>query len=209
MATSQSTKRKARCGFVKDPRPCLHCGEPFRPTNTQVRAGQGKYCSRACSYAHRTRSVAERLWEKADRSGGPDSCWLWQKFRTKLGYGTFCDGDGKTVWAHRAAWIITHGPIPEGLEVCHNCPGGDNPSCINPAHMFLGTRRENALDALAKGRTARGSRSGGAKLTEGQVITIRARYAAGGISQMQLSREYGVRDNLIHRIIKRKIWTHI
>ncbi len=134
-----------------------------------------------------------RFWARVDSSGGPDTCWPWLGAVTpqRGGYGELHYIDRQ--WrAHRLAWTLANGrPIPTGLNICHRC---DNPPCCNPAHLFPGTALENAHDAMAKGRTARGERSGmrkhverrnwgarngHAKLTELQVVEILTRVRAG------------------------------
>lgn len=92
--------------------------------------------------------VSVRLAARLDVSGGPDSCWEYQAARSPRGYGTI-GVMGKTRRAHRVAWELANGPIPEGLLVCHHC---DNPPCCNPAHLFLGTDKDNVADMRAKGR---------------------------------------------------------
>jgi hypothetical protein len=93
-------------------------------------------------------AVAERFWARVDVRG-PDECWLWLGGKTSGGYGQFTM-NGKRRSAHVASWVLSHGePFPEGKIGCHSC---DNPPCVNPAHVWPGTMRENALDAVAKGR---------------------------------------------------------
>ncbi|KKM18075.1 hypothetical protein LCGC14_1669330 [marine sediment metagenome] len=91
-----------------------------------------------------------RFFDKVDRSG--TGCQEWQAGKTKGGYGTF-QLDGKTQYAHRVMWSCSFGDIPDGLQVLHRC---DNPSCVNPAHLFLGTHADNMKDMRDKGRHSKG-----------------------------------------------------
>lgn len=86
---------------------------------------------------------------KVDNKTG---CWIW-KGKTTNGYGTF-----QNIQAHRASWMLYRGVIPKGRNVCHNCPEGDNPICVNPDHLFTGTQKDNIQDCLRKGRFNHGSR---------------------------------------------------
>lgn len=135
-----------------------------------------------------------------------DRCWLWIGGNKGNGYGSF-NLAGKTVPAHRAAFILFCDGDPTGLDVCHRC---DNRACVNPSHLFLGTRLENMRDCLAKGRTARGDRlnprhgeySSSAKLDWQRVRAIRA----SSEPSKQLARTYGVSADSINRIRRNDTW---
>jgi hypothetical protein len=143
-----------------------------------------------------------------DRSRGPESCWTWQAGFYNTGYGQ-TSYLGKKWAAHRLAWTLTNGPIPPGIEACHNCPDGDNPACCNPAHLFLGTQRDNLADMRSKDRQVRGDDHGQAKVTAPVVRAIRDRYAAGGVTQRTLAAEFGIARNTVSVILSRKIWRHV
>lgn len=160
-----------------------------------------------------TRPIAERFWEKV-RIAGPDECWIWIGTRHGKGYGQIkCElgsGPPSTMKAHRVSWELAHGPIPGDLWVLHHC---DNPPCVNPAHLFLGTNQDNSDDRDAKGRRVgpTGKNVHTAKLTEEMVRSIRAEYVPGwgGMNMYRLSEKYGVTRPTIGNIIRRKIWKHV
>lgn len=151
-----------------------------------------------------TLPIEERFWPKV-RGGAPDECWEWQASRTPGGYGRIGCGDRVGGWAaaHRVSWELHHGPIPSGLLVLHRC---DNPPCVNPAHLFLGTHADNGADRDAKGRRndARGERHASARLTVEQVREIRAQL--GDVPKKELARRYGVRYQSIQAIASGKSW---
>jgi len=117
------------------------------------------------------------------------------------GYGMFNRYPG-LITASRMAWIFAYGEIPDGLCVLHKC---DNPRCVDYLHLFLGTRRDNHLDKVAKGRSNRGMRHGHAKLTDAQVLEIRAMSG----TQKSIAERFGVDQGLISKILSRKYWSHI
>ncbi len=148
-----------------------------------------------------------RFWPKVAR-GTTDECWEWLGNRGRNRYGLFRVGSNKLdpkIGAHRAAWIFTHGPIPAGLEVCHRC---DNPTCVNPAHLFLGSHAENMEDAARKQRFPHrgGSDNPAARLTAEQVAAIRETYQARGVTQQALAIRYGVSRPQISHIVRGKRW---
>lgn len=132
-------------------RVCEWCGKEFPVWPKIAIRDNRRHCSTGCRTNNLYGPFPDRFWAKIDRSVGPDSCWLWTG-KTDHGYGAALAEDGRLVRAHRLAWVLLVGPIPEGLEVCHDCPGGDNPTCVNPAHLFIGTHQENMQDASRKGR---------------------------------------------------------
>lgn len=139
----------------------------------------------------------------------PSGCHEWQGSVGKHGYGKLSINN-KMVLAHRIAWEIEHGPIPDGMDCCHTC---DNRRCVNPAHMFIGTRKDNMHDASLKGRLSRthqpkGERHGNAKLTDESVRVIR-RLAMDGASYKSIARIYGVSDTLIRMAVNRQTWKHV
>lgn len=99
-------------------------------------------------------TVEQRFWAKVDRRG-PDDCWLWAASLNNWGYGRF-RLNGRARSAHVIAWTLARGDIPAGLFVLHNCPSGDNPACVNPGHLWLGTHQDNMDDMARKGRRYRG-----------------------------------------------------
>ncbi len=144
--------------------------------------------------------LAARFWKKVNKDGpivrpelGP--CWIWTGSIDIGGYGhLYFGGRGsKEAKAHRIAWLLVNGPIPNGLLVLHKC---DNRPCIRPDHMFIGTAGDNARDAVAKGRWRMGERNGNAKLTDADVPEIRRRLAAGE-KQRDLAAVFKVSQHLI------------
>lgn len=137
-------------------------------------------------------------------------CWIWQKKRSRNGYGELGYGGGKNARAHRVSYEVFNGPIGERLDVCHRC---DVRACVNPAHLFLGTRSDNLRDASAKNRTSRthqkkGAAHPSAKLTDATVLSILARLKAGE-PKARIARSVGVSDRVILLISRGEAWAHI
>ena len=148
---------------------------------------------------------AGRFWAKVDKRG-PDDCWEWKESVRRGGYGAF-GVNKKVVSAHRFSWEMHNGPIPEGMFVCHTC---DNPLCVNPNHLFLGTHSDNMADAANKDRMrrwerARGESHGNAKLTEDQVYEIRDDTRM----PKEIAKEYGVNGPAVSKIQLRRSWKHL
>ncbi len=161
-----------------------------------------------------------RFWSHVDRSGGPDACWPWlASVRLPGGHGIVSrrGRQGRSGLVHRFSWEFLNGPIPKGLCVCHKC---DNPPCVNPDHLFLGTQRENMQDMWAKGRgnrpprgtfipaAKRGEDHYMSKLTEEQVLAIRKRSKTGE-PYKAIAADFGVCSGTVSMIKLEKIWKHL
>lgn len=175
-----------------------------------------------------------RFFSKIDKTSHPDGCWTWTGCKNRKGYGPFSYGGrvangGKKVLAHRLSYELHVGPIPENQFVCHHC---DNPACVNPEHLFLGNNADNMRDMKEKGRhwmlhkpelilrgddhpsrlhperMARGEAHGVAKLTEPQVLEIRALFESGH-SKNGLAKRFGMSRYAIRCVVDRVSWKHI
>lgn len=185
-------------------RTCQHCGAALVVTLAEVRRGRGKYCSQAC-YRHPSALIAGNFWDWVDGSD-PDGCWPWTRGRMSTGHGTLRNGK-TTMLAHRFAWELTFGPIPEGLVICHTC---DNPPCCRPDHLALGTQVDNIVDMVTKRRDRhpRGVDQGSAKVTDDAVREIR-RLRTAGSTLIAIAQQFNVGTSTVHRIASRASWTHV
>lgn len=189
------------------PRVCPVCRKPL---NTGK-----KYCGLECWYKYR-RSTEIAFWPHVQKT---DNCWLWTGRKDGKGYGQL-KVRGRRTGAHRVSWEIHNGPIPEGLHCLHKC---DNPPCVNPEHLFIGTQDDNLKDMIRKGRSAKGQRNGmlkhpdrqargeqlpQAKLRAEQVLLIREQ-AAKGKSDAELAKQFNVNRAAITYIRLGRTWKHI
>ena len=194
---------------VKYSRTCPECKKVF----TQ-RDPRKKYCSRACYVASgpgvEVVPLAERFWRHVHKT---DNCWFWigaTKGKGKNHYGSIKPGGPKNnISAHRASWIIHFGDIPMGQQVCHSC---DNPQCIRPDHLFLGTNSKNQQDSSAKGRKYipdnRGEKHGLSKLKEADVIQIR-NLKGSGLRVPAIAKLFNVSVSCIYSVLQGTRWGYV
>lgn len=145
---------------------------------------------------------------------GTTECWHWVGSRSEIGYGMFASARDTygcpEIVAHRIAWHLWNGPIPDGLKVLHRC---DVRSCVRPEHLFLGTQADNVADMIAKGRDRRnplrGERNHRSRLTDALVRAIRAEARAGAVTQRALAAKYGVSPMTVSRAVRGESWSHV
>lgn len=155
-----------------------------------------------------------RRFESKVIRGAPGECHMWVGFREPGRDGRPWYGKIKltrsraNISAHRAAYEIDNGPVPEGMQVLHRC---DNPGCVNPAHLEIGTQLKNVLDAHARGRAAhlKGIRNGRARLSEQDVLDIRREFTGSPDHKRVLAARYSVSEATIHDIGRRNTWRHL
>ena len=158
-------------------------------------------------YLRKRKPVADLFWSKVQIGSG-DECWLWIGTVNKLrgGYGQL-RSNNRSFRAHRVSWELHFGQVSTGLDVLHHC---DNPPCVNPSHLFLGTQTDNSADMWAKGRgryvAQPGSKNGRAKLTEEKVSHILDLYASGGFTQKELAQRFAISPCSVWEIVHGKKW---
>lgn len=193
-----------------DVKQCLHCGVTFRREPCGDKwyfRRKRRFCSFSCAGSSSTkhRPLAERLFEKTEKRGD-NECWPWIGLRTTAGYGAF-SFHNKSMYAHRASYEVHNGPIPDGMVVCHRC---DNPRCVNPNHLFIGSQTDNLHDMIRKGRAKLrpqiGTDHGCAKLTEDDVLAIRADCTRSGRA---IAKAFSISQTQVSDIKTRKAWRHI
>lgn len=152
----------------------------------------------------------ERFWAKVQKT---ETCWNWTgQIDPRYHYGRFwktgdyfATGERRRTQVHRFSWELHNGPVPDGMMVCHTC---DNRRCVRPDHLFLGTGRENTADRHAKGRSAKGERTGLAVLNEVSVQNIRYRHGNGS-TIAQLARDFKVGETTVRSIVQGRTWRHV
>ena len=145
--------------------------------------------------------VSTRFWAKVVKQKG--GCWIFTSTHGGTDYGMLSVSSGEEYLAHRISWEIHNGKIPNGLLVLHHC---DVPKCVNPDHLYLGTRQQNMDDMVSRGRSVTGEKHPNHKLTRTQIKTIRERYSTGKYSQQSLADSFGVHQTNIGFIVRNKTW---
>jgi len=152
-----------------------------------------------------TTSLKDRIFKRKitiNKTG----CWIWHGHRSH-GYGYIWVYEKKhTISVSRAIWLLKKGPIPDGLFICHKC---DNPACINPDHLFLGTNEENIQDMIDKGRNAKGEKHGNSKLKVESVRTIRSMAKSHIATHEQIAKQFSISVSLVNAIIYKQRWKHV
>jgi hypothetical protein len=145
----------------------------------------------------------ENFWKKVNKT---ESCWIWTGAKNKKGYGSFGVQANKTMSAHRFAWRWAYGEVPDNMQILHRC---DNPSCVNPNHLFLGTNLDNVLDRENKGRgnQPRGSANGNARLNE--TIVIQILKLGDVLTQVEIARRFHTTQGTVGKILRREVWRHV
>lgn len=185
------------------------CGTKKVVSGTALRAGVSKSCGCLKSEVMALRMKEMRLNESGtleDRFFSrfkklENGCWQWQAHADKDGYGVL-PGDKRNVRAHRFSYEHHFGPIPEGMSVCHKC---DNPGCVNPDHLFIGSAKDNAQDALSKRRHYIGAKNGRSKITEDQARFI----ISSNMNDPSLAAMFGVHRSTINKIKRSSTWRHL
>lgn len=195
---------------------CSFCGNKLSRSKSRIVKSGIVYCNANCQKLAQINRISGatssnqfescevthslRFWSKVAITADTEKCWVWIGSRNNRGYGEF-KINGKAIKSHRYSWILMHGEIPDNLCVLHRC---DNPSCVNPSHLFLGTVEENNQDRERKGRgnQPRGTKNGNSKIPDEIIAEIRTRYAAGNVTHRVLSKDLGVSRSYISSIVR-------
>lgn len=150
-------------------------------------------------------TLHDRFWSRVNKT---DTCWIWTGTSLAVGGYGYISHKRKMYRAHRLSYEWTKGSIPKGMFICHTC---DNPKCVKPEHLFLGTPADNVHDMIKKGRDTKavGEKASKSKLTPIQVLEIVELFPKPGISYAEMGRRYGVKHSSIINIVRGKSWRHI
>lgn len=192
-----SSQNNAKLGYIKGQPRRFRRGHYIKLNNIKVK--------------RQHRPINERFLERVNKT---DGCWFWTGAKTGNGYGAI-RYNGRQIGAHCMSWILANGTeIPKGMQVLHSC---DNPLCVRPDHLSLGTLQENSKDMSRKGRASKkgptlpskGENNGSAILSENDVRSIRSLYATGQYTMKQMAERYDVSDPTVRLIVRRITWKHV
>jgi hypothetical protein len=172
------------------------CGKEFYRATNELNRNRAPIPS--CGCYHSPNSLPkDRFMKFVDKT---ETCWLWKGFIFSTGYGEF-HLNKKTTTSHRASWLLHKGEIPNGLIICHTC---DNPKCVNPAHLFLGTHKDNSQDMSKKGRSCKFLKNASGKIDENQSNLIYDLYK-NGETQRKIAKDFGIHQSTVWKHIRKKI----
>lgn len=182
------------------------CGEPIQSRDARGRVrrfvkGHFRRGRKFPGKGAKQPSLEERFWRNVRKS---DGCWWWIGGKCSKGYGSIM-ADGRIAGAHRVAYELHIGPIPNGISVCHSC---DNPACVNPSHLWLGTNLDNTRDRDRKGRGRWAGNITNAHLSERDAKEIR-KLCAEGMQQKDCAALFGVHKATVNDLVLRKTWRHV
>lgn len=184
---------------------CLVCGKSYYKYRNVL-----KYCSRKCSSQTRKINVDENYNEKIRVRIKQNitiyketGCWVWTRYKSELGRGNLWY-NGKTIASARVSYMVFKGNIPENYYVCHAC---DNPTCVNPDHLWIGTYQDNTNDRENKKRGAKGEKISISKLKEFMICEIK-KDRVSGMTQQAIAEKYNVHQSTISNILRNRTWKH-
>lgn len=182
-------------------RTCTDCGIEIEKERRNRRESRTKRCQ-PCYHKRRTTPIEERFFSKVVKT---PTCWLWTGKKHTFGYGLFfthkINGKSRQHSAHRFSWCVHNGNIPDGLCVLHKC---DNPPCVNPDHLFLGTKKDNSVDMATKGRAKK------THFSNAQLETAINMYATGKFTHKSLATFFGVKHTpTLFRAVKKYIHSRV
>lgn len=211
-----NTKIDMKPKIILPDKVCPNCHKAFN-RNLNKSIGdfrKRKFCSHKCSSDYysgerhaKYKSIKDKIEGNIEIS--TNGCWNWVGTKRGQSSGVYYGGTNigrKSMLAHRASYELYIDKIPEGMLVCHKC---DNPRCVNPEHLFLGTHLDNGRDMSQKNRGTNGEKSANSKLTSNQVMEIRFAGKLRNMRQKDIAYVFGVSEKAVHKIINNKTWKHL
>jgi len=180
---------------------CQHCNKEFEGYFSNKKKNKNIFCSLDCAYVSRIKTrTPQELFSRC--TVNEKGCWVWQGNKKPSGYG-YINHNGKKEHTHRLMWELNNYMVPKGMSVCHVC---DNPSCINPNHLFLGTAQDNATDKVNKDRQLKHETHPAAKLTKKQVNRIKLLLKCNKYFHREIAEHFSVCAGTISAISRSEIW---